>query len=82
MLQTMPRNDFSPDNGTEGTPDAAHFQAMRQAGANVIALGKRKNLRLVLHAAESRGKDDTVVILLKGSTLWISGRFTGTQTLS
>lgn len=39
-----------------------HFQAVRQAGAHVIIASQGENLRLVLKAAESAGKQDAAVI--------------------
>jgi len=65
ILQPMPGDDLAADDSPQRTADATRLQAVRQAGTHVVALGKRENLRLVLHAAESRGEDDAVVVLLE-----------------
>ena len=51
---------------TERAPDTANFQAMGQAGVNVIVAGYRVNLGFLAQAAEGAGKNDAVVILVKG----------------
>ena len=51
---------------TERAPDTAYFQAMGQAGVNVIVAGYRVNLGFLAQAAEGAGKNDAVVILVKG----------------
>ena len=79
VLQAMPGNDFTTHHGAQRTPDTTDFKAVCQAGADIVALGERENLCLVLHAPEGGGEDDAVVILLKGCTFRCTGRLAGTQ---
>ncbi len=46
-------------------PHLRHFQAVRQARAEQVALVVEENLRLVFEAAEGRGMDDAVAVALE-----------------
>ena len=82
ILQPMPGDDFAADHGAQRATDATGLQAVRQAGAHVIALRQRENLGLVLQPAEGRGEHDAVVILLEGGALRRTRRLAGAQALA
>ena len=52
----------------ERPADAGDFQPVGEAGANVVVVGQRKDLGLVLQATEGRGEDDAIRVDLKWGT--------------
>ena len=82
IAQAMPGDDLAADDSTQRAADATGLQAVRQAGADVIALGKRENLRLVLQPAKSRGEDNAVIVLLKSRALGGTRCLAGTETFT
>jgi hypothetical protein len=55
-----------PQRPRERPPDLRDFEAMGQADAEMIAVGRDEHLRLVSEPAERDGVDDPVAIALKG----------------
>ena len=53
-----------PERAGGAAADLRPFQAVREAGAVVVALVVHEDLRLVLEAAEGRGVDDAVAVAL------------------
>ena len=81
VLQAVAGDDLAAHQGAQGASDATGLQAVGQAGTDIVALGKRKDLGLVLQAPERRGEDDAVVILLVGGAYRRARRRTGPQAL-
>ena len=65
----VPLQDVRADGRAERSSNAGGLQAVREAGADVIAFRHGKDLRFVLQPAEGGGEDDPVVVPLKGRTL-------------
>ncbi len=63
----MPVDDDLPGIGAKRTANGGHFHGMGEAGAHIVAFGERMHLRLVLQPPEGGGKDNTVLILVKGA---------------
>lgn len=77
ILEAVPCDDLATDDGTQRATDAAGLQAVRQAGTDVVALGQREDLRLVLHSPEGGSENDAVVILLKRRAFGVARRLAG-----
>lgn len=74
LRQPVARDHDLADPVAERARDAGHLQRMRQARAHVIVRRQRKDLRLVLHAPERRGKHDAVEVALEVGALRVLGR--------
>src|SRR5690606_23677665 len=57
-----------PQRTRDAAPELRHFQRMREAGAEQVALVVEEHLRLVDQAAKRGGMNDAVAVALEGGT--------------
>jgi len=65
VREGVPRDHLLADQRAERPPHARGLEAVREARPHVVDLREREDLRLVLHPAEGRGKDDAVEVALE-----------------
>ena len=76
-LQSMTTDHAVADHGAQRAADAGHFQAVGQAGTDVVALGEREDLGFVLQPPEGRGEDQTVEVALEVGARFAVGVLAG-----